>query len=66
MTDNYSIYSDIEIYISHIIESNITYKPSNFDVIDPEKTTKDILNYLNEIGILKHPDSIKNENVNVS
>ena len=66
MTDNYSIYSDIEIYISHIIESNILYKPSNYEILDPDKTANEIMKYLNEIGMLKHPDSIKNENVNVS
>jgi len=66
MTGKFSIYSDIEIYISHIIESNITYKTSNYEVINPDKTTKDIMKYLDEIGVLKHPNSIKNENVNVS
>lgn len=66
MEDNYSIYSDIEIYISHIIESNITYKPSNYEVINPEKTTRDIMKYLGEIGVLKHPESVRHENVNVS
>ena len=48
MADNYSVYGDIEIYISHIIESNILYKPDNYEIINPEKTTKDIMKYLNE------------------
>ena len=66
MTKPNSIYGDIEIYISHIVESNVTYKPSNYEVIDPDKTANDVMKYLDKIGVLKHPDSIKNENVNVS
>jgi len=37
MADNYSIYSDIEIYISHIIESNIIYKPADYEVINNKR-----------------------------
>jgi len=66
MADNYSIYSDIEIYISHIIESNIIYKPADYEVINIEKTTNDIMKYLNEIGVLKDHNTVKNLNVNVS
>ncbi len=66
MANNYSIYSDIEIYISHIIDSNIIYNPSSYEVIDIEKTTKDIMKYLNEIGVLKDHNTVKNVNVNIS
>ena len=66
MESNYSVYSDIEIYITHIIESNITYKPSNFEVIDPEKTANEVMKYLNKISVQKHSGPIKNENINVS
>ena len=66
MTEPNNIYSDIEIYISHIVESNISYKPSNYEVIDPEKTANDVMKYLNKIGVLKNPDTIKNKNINVS